>query len=185
MEKFTGKTNYHSVIQTEFHRNSQRSNVSMGKRHQRQHLKPRSSLVSLVLGTCDGKSSNFWSHQCKQKQQMQSLVSCTVLLFSLVYAQRWGRLWRVTCVWCRKWVCVCVCVCLGISRSVVSDPATLWTVACQAPLSTGFSRQEYWSGLPFPSPGDLPDTGIELGSPALQADSLPPLWTTREAWRKL
>ena len=71
--------------------------------------------------------------------------------------------------------CVCVCVCLGISRSVVSDPATLWTVACQAPLSTGFSRQEYWSGLPFPSPGDLPDTGIELGSPALQADSLPPL----------
>ena len=39
--------------------------------------------------------------------------------------------------------------------------ATLWTVAHQAPLSTGFSRQEYWSGLPFPSPGDLPDPGIE------------------------
>ena len=43
---------------------------------------------------------------------------------------------------------------------------------CQAPLSRGFSRQEYWSGLPFPSPGDLPDPGIEAGSPALQADSL-------------
>ena len=43
----------------------------------------------------------------------------------------------------------------------------------QAPPSMGFSRQEYWSGLPFPSPGDLPDPGIELGSPALQADSLP------------
>ena len=42
----------------------------------------------------------------------------------------------------------------------------------QAPLSLGFSRQEYWSGLPFPSPGDLPDPGIEPGSPALQADSL-------------
>ena len=41
--------------------------------------------------------------------------------------------------------------------------ATLWTVACQAPLSMGFSRQEYWSGLPFPSPGDLPDPGIEPG----------------------
>ena len=48
-----------------------------------------------------------------------------------------------------------------------------WTVAHQAPLSMGFSRQEYWSGLPFPSPGDLPDTGIEPGSPALQGDSLP------------
>ena len=50
---------------------------------------------------------------------------------------------------------------------------TLWTVACQAPLSMGFPRQEYWSGLPFPSPGDLPDPGMEPRSPALQADSLP------------
>ena len=46
---------------------------------------------------------------------------------------------------------------------------TPWTVACQAPLSMGFSRQEYWSGLPFPSPGDLPDPGIKSRSPALQA----------------
>ena len=49
---------------------------------------------------------------------------------------------------------------------------TPWTVAYQASPSMGFSRQEYWSGLPFPSPGDLPDPGIELGSPALQADAL-------------
>ena len=49
----------------------------------------------------------------------------------------------------------------------------LWTVACQAPLSMGFSRQEYWSWLPFPSPADLADPGIKLVSPALQADSLP------------
>ena len=47
-----------------------------------------------------------------------------------------------------------------------------WTAARQAPLSMGFSRQEYWSGLPFPSPGNLPHPGIELTSPALQADSL-------------
>ena len=47
------------------------------------------------------------------------------------------------------------------------------TVARQAPLSMGFSRREYWSGLPFPSPGDLPDSGIKPWSPALQADSLP------------
>ena len=50
--------------------------------------------------------------------------------------------------------------------------ATPWTVACQAPPSMGFSRQEYWSGLPFPSPGDLPNPGIEPGSPALQTDVL-------------
>ena len=50
---------------------------------------------------------------------------------------------------------------------------TPWTVACQVPPSMGFSRQEYWSGLPFPSPGDLPDPGIEPRSPALQADALP------------
>ena len=51
---------------------------------------------------------------------------------------------------------------------------TLWTVVCQAPLSIGFFRQEYWSGLPFPPPGNLPDPGIEPTppvSPALQADS--------------
>ena len=48
-----------------------------------------------------------------------------------------------------------------------------WTVAYQAPLSMGFSRKEYRSGFPFPCPGDLPDPGIEPGSPALQADSVP------------
>ena len=52
--------------------------------------------------------------------------------------------------------------------------ATPWTVAYQAPPSMGFSRPEYWSGLPFPSPGDLPDPGIKPRSPALRADALPP-----------
>ena len=47
------------------------------------------------------------------------------------------------------------------------------TIACQTPPSIGFFRQKYWSGLPFPSPGDLPNPGFELGSPVLQADSLP------------
>ena len=51
--------------------------------------------------------------------------------------------------------------------------ATLWAVAYQASLSMGFFRQEYWSGLPFPSPGDLPNPEIEPWSPALQADTLP------------
>ena len=50
--------------------------------------------------------------------------------------------------------------------------ATLWTVSYQASLSMGFSKQEYWSGLPFPSPGDLPDPGIEPESPTLEAGAL-------------
>ena len=59
-----------------------------------------------------------------------------------------------------------------VSLSCVQLFETPWTVARQAPLFMGFSRQEYWSGLPLPSPGDLPNPGIEPGSPALQADSL-------------
>ena len=63
-----------------------------------------------------------------------------------------------------------------LSHSVVSDPVTFCTVACQAPLSMGFSRQEYWNGLVFSSPRDLPDPGIKpktLVSPVLQVDFLP------------
>ena len=55
----------------------------------------------------------------------------------------------------------------------MSDSCDPTDCARQAPLSMGFSRQEYWSGLSFPSPGDLPDLGIEPGSPVLQADDLP------------
>ena len=55
----------------------------------------------------------------------------------------------------------------------MSDSATPLTIAHQAPESMGFSRQEYWSGLPFPSSGDLPNIGIETGSPSLQVDSSP------------
>ena len=58
------------------------------------------------------------------------------------------------------------------SLSRVGLFVTPWTVAHQAPPSMGFSRQEYWSGLPFPSPGDLPDPGIEPRSRALQADTV-------------
>ena len=61
----------------------------------------------------------------------------------------------------------------SVSCSQVSDSATPWTAAGQAPLSMGFSRQEYWSGSPFPSPGNLLNPGIKPGSAALLADSLP------------
>ena len=52
----------------------------------------------------------------------------------------------------------------GLVPKLCPTPVIPWTVACWAPLSMGFSRQEYWSGLPFPPPGDLPDEGIELTS---------------------
>ena len=60
----------------------------------------------------------------------------------------------------------------GLVAKLCLTLATPWTVAHQAPLSMGLSRQEYWSGLPFSSPGDLPNPQIEPGSPALQAESL-------------
>ena len=71
---------------------------------------------------------------------------------------------------------VCAHACSG-----VSDSATLWTVGHQAPLSVGFFRQEYWSGLPFPPPGDLPNPGTEpksLTSPALAGG----FFTTSATW---
>ena len=73
-------------------------------------------------------------------------------------------------------------ICAVLSASVVSSSfGTLWTLACQAPLSMGFARQEYWSELPFPSPGDLPEPGIKPRSPAFQADSFT-FWVTSEAF---
>ena len=69
------------------------------------------------------------------------------------------------CTWSRIHVC-------SVTQSCMSDSATPWTVAHLAPLSMGFSRQEYCSGLPFLPPEDLPDPGIKPESPALQADSL-------------
>ena len=68
------------------------------------------------------------------------------------------------------------CCCLAAKQQCccLSDSfATPWTTACQASLSMGFTKQEYWNGLPFPSPGDLPNPGIKPGSPALLANSLP------------
>ena len=78
---------------------------------------------------------------------------------------------RLSDPWTEELIDMRACV---LSRfSGVRLCATPWTIDCQAPLSMGFSRHEYWRGLPFPSQGDLPDPGIEPGSPASQEDSLP------------
>ena len=73
------------------------------------------------------------------------------------------------------WGCVCVCVCVCVCQllSPVQLFVTSWTVAHQSPLSIEFSRQEYWSGLPFHSPRDLPNSGFKPRSLTLQVDSIP------------
>ena len=70
-------------------------------------------------------------------------------------------------------MCVCVCLCVLVTQSCLTFCDLMDHRACQALLSMEFSRQEYWSGLPFPFSGDLSDPGIRPRSPALQADSLP------------
>ena len=65
-----------------------------------------------------------------------------------------------------NYICVCVCVCVFSHQILFKSFVIPWTVAHWTPLSMGFPRQEYWSGLPFPSPGDLPDPGIEPTAPA-------------------
>ena len=74
---------------------------------------------------------------------------------------------------CISYIAVHICMCVLSCFRRVQLFVTLCTVCCQAPLSMGFSRQEYWSRWPVPLPGDLPDPGIEPTSPALKADSLP------------
>ena len=89
--------------------------------------------------------------QTKETEQWASIMWCEKNLTGHCWLWWWGSSNNVSCI------------------QLFASP---WTVAHQAPLSMGFSRQEYWSGLPFPSPGDLLDPGIQPGSPALQADSL-------------
>ena len=75
------------------------------------------------------------------------------------------------CVYIYIYIYIYIHACVCESSSHVWLSATPWTVACQAPLSMEFSRQEYWSGLPFPSPGDLPDPGIKPASPCIPMPS--------------
>ena len=91
---------------------------------------------------------------------------------SLFLTQGLRLLWQRKC----EELILRITLCVLVAQLCLT--ATLWTVACHAPPSLGFSRQEYWSGLPFTSPGDLPNPGTEPRSPALQVDST--VWATRE-----
>ena len=92
----------------------------------------------------------------------------------------WNCFCRSLSLWCYafylRW---CKLYSGGLAAKSCPTLSIPWTVACQAPLSMGFSRQEYWSGLSFPSPRDLPYPGIKFRSHVLQADSTD--WATREA----
>ena len=112
--------------------------------------------------------------KCIANVFLQSLIwlfiFLMVSLMSSSFEFRWSSIY---CFLIHSCVCMCMCVCV-LSRVWLF--ATPWTIACQVPLFMEFSRQVYWSELPFPSPGDVPDPGIKPVSPAypaLTADSFP------------
>ena len=115
------------------------------------------------------KRTNTGEHKGRTEvSRLKVMTQCPIILFTQETRVSSDNLRKMSAVECTG---------EGGGAGLVakSNPtfATPWTVAYQAPQSVGFSRQEYWSGLPFPSPEDLPNPGIELGSPALQADTLP------------
>ena len=133
------------------------------------------SFTSVVANLLTWFSSCLLKHGAECYWTGESFLSLHLNCSSLIVTV---DLSRRLCVFKRSpknWSCV-----NAQSLSCVRLFATLWTVARQAPLSLGFPRQEYWSGLPFPSPGDLSDPGIEPGSPFIVGRFFT-VWTTRGA----
>ena len=128
-------------------------------------IKPQSPTlqVDYLPAEAPGKPKNTGVGSLSLLQQIfptqesnQGLLHCKRILYQLSY-----QLSQRPSIWCEFTVCcVCVCVCehSGTQSCLFVIP---WTIAHQAPLSVGFPRQEYWSRLPFPSPGDLPSPGIK------------------------
>ena len=115
-----------------------------------------------------------------------SVLCCNVKHFiKTLNSSKGYNLWSIVNTGFFRVMCVCVCVCVVCVCACALSPVWLftmpWTLACQAPLSMGFSRQEYWSRLPWPPLGDLPDPGIEPGS--LMSPALPGVFfTTSITW---
>ena len=123
--------------------------------------------ISSTRGTLRGNTISNFEGEEKHMPQLGFLIVFSVIYSITFMGSGDGRGKEVQERWLEK-----------VSQLIVKSLirvwlfATLYTVAYQAPPSMGFSRQEYWSGLPCPSPGDLPNPGIEPRSPALEADTL-------------
>ena len=107
-------------------------------------------------------TSVYYKQEQKLKNQLNHVSACVHTWVSMLM-----HISKISCVYVYKSVCAV------LSCSVVSDSVIPWIIAHQAPLSIGFSRREYWSGLPCLPLGDLPNTGIKPRSPSLRTDSLP------------
>ena len=123
--------------------------------------------MSLWIISISASSSLLWNTLPKSKEVQVYICFPEVIINSASFSLKSVPVWTINYI-----VTVLTVKVKVKSLSCVQLFATPWTVAHQALPSVGFSRQEYWSGLPFPSPGDLPYPGIEPGSPALQADTL-------------
>ena len=131
------------------------------------------------LGVWDSQIQPLCIKQTNNKDLLYNTGNYIKYLVLTYNGKEWKESEEESCTCCTCEIQYCksamhVCVLSRFSR--VQLLGTLWTVACQAPLSMGFPRQEYWNGLPCPPPRDLPDPGIKYKSPeapALQADSLP------------
>ena len=152
---------------------------SMKKRRYISAVKLHNEWGEVRAGTLrkdDGKQMNYATDERELKTA--SLKKPDDLTF---FTQEWNRAGKKAAQNITHWQLGSVNV-LWINHSEWSEMKSLsrvqlfvtpWIAAYHAPPSVGFSRQEYWSGLPFPSPGDFPNTGIKPGSPTLQADTLP------------
>ena len=116
-------------------------------------------------------ASLFWFESSPSHFITSHVLSSYLFVVVLMYTVQVWCLVSSLALFSLPTECEFKCVCQSLSRVWLF--ATPWTAVRRAPLSMRFSRQEYWSGLPCPPPGDLPDPGIEPRSPALQADSLP------------
>ena len=149
----------------------------------------------LLLQSCQASGSlrirwpKYWSFSSSPSNEYSGLISFRIDWFALLAVQ--GTLksllqhfssLKASALWCLAFFVVQLSRLYmttgktnggsGLVTKSCPTFAAPWTVACQAPLSMRFSRQKYWSGLPFPSPEDLPYPGVKPGSPSLQADSL-------------
>ena len=150
------------------------------RRHQNESALEGAVIVTAIT-LSPGRLRVVWVTSCVTPSPFWGIFSWADFSLSLAAVKsQTGQCWREIShrnlyVLSDGIIMVCLfSIIVSVSCSLAKLFVTLWTIACQAPLSMGLLSQEYWSRLPFPPPGDLPDAGIEPRSPALQADSLPP-----------